>query len=372
MTLLSFSSVMSTIGSVLIAVLILLVMITVHEFGHYIAGKALKFRINEFAIGFGPGLFRHTSKKTGEVFSVRLLPLGGFCAFEGEDGDEDEENEISENAFTRKAPWKRIIVLLAGPLMNYVLAVFLIIISMFAFGQMVFRVDGIVTEDVPQQYLEYSLEDGDLILQAEGTRIYLTSDFASALNGRKEGEKVNFLVFRDGAEKEIEVMLRADCSFRNSADVSGLWKALGVDINESNYYKLSIENYRFGFWETLGRSFAYSGRIAGTIFKVLGELLTGNLGLNAMGGPVTTIKLTSRIATQSWQNFFEIAAYIGVNLAVFNLLPIPALDGSKIVFCLIEWIFRKPVPRKIEAIIHAVGFVLILAFAVILDVLQFV
>ena len=169
MTLLSFSSVMSTIGSVLIAVLILLVMITVHEFGHYIAGKALKFRINEFAIGFGPGLFRHTSKKTGEVFSVRLLPLGGFCAFEGEDGDEDEENEISENAFTRKAPWKRIIVLLAGPLMNYVLAVFLIIISMFAFGQMVFRVDGIVTEDVPQQYLEYSLEDGDLILQAVGS-----------------------------------------------------------------------------------------------------------------------------------------------------------------------------------------------------------
>ena len=91
-----------------------------------------------------------------------------------------------------------------------------------------------------------------------------------------------------------------------------------------------------------------------------------------MGGPVTTIKLTSQIATQNLQSFLEIAAYIGVNLAVFNLLPIPALDGSKVIFCLIEWIFRKPVPRKIEAVIHAAGFVLILLFAVIVDILQFV
>ena len=91
-----------------------------------------------------------------------------------------------------------------------------------------------------------------------------------------------------------------------------------------------------------------------------------------MGGPVTTIKLTSEIASQSLQNFIEIAAYIGVNLAVFNLLPIPALDGSKVIFCLIEWIFRKPVPRKVEAIIHAVGFVLILGFAVLVDILQFI
>ena len=91
-----------------------------------------------------------------------------------------------------------------------------------------------------------------------------------------------------------------------------------------------------------------------------------------MGGPVTTIMLTSEIAAQGVQNFLEIAAYIGVNLAMFNLLPIPALDGSKVIFCLIEWIFRKPVPRKIEAVIHAVGFILILGFAVLVDVLQFI
>ena len=115
---------MSTIGSVLLAILILLVMITVHEFGHYLAGKALKFKISEFAIGFGPKIFKRKSKKTGELFSIRALPLGGFCAFDGEDGEDEEE---VNDGFTSKAPWKRIIVLLAGPIMNYILALFLII-----------------------------------------------------------------------------------------------------------------------------------------------------------------------------------------------------------------------------------------------------
>ena len=118
MVLLSVSSVMNTVLAVLLAILILLAMITVHEFGHYVAGKILKFKINEFAIGFGPKLFRRVSRKSGEAFSIRLLPLGGFCAFEGEDGEAE-----NENAFNAKAPWKRIIVLVAGPLMNYILAV---------------------------------------------------------------------------------------------------------------------------------------------------------------------------------------------------------------------------------------------------------
>lgn len=123
LNLLAFSDVMKTIGSVLLAILILLAMITVHEFGHYIAGKIFKFKINEFAIGFGPALYKRT-KKNGEVFSVRALPLGGYCAFEGE----DEENSHPD-AFNNKKPWQRIIVLFAGAFMNYLLALLLIITS---------------------------------------------------------------------------------------------------------------------------------------------------------------------------------------------------------------------------------------------------
>ncbi|MCI8476421.1 MAG: site-2 protease family protein [Clostridia bacterium] len=374
MNLLSVQSVLSAIGSVALAILILLAMITVHEFGHYIAGKILKFKINEFAIGFGPKLFKRKSKKTGELFSVRLLPLGGFCAFEGEDGVNGEE---SANAFTKKAPWKRIIVLVAGPLMNYLLALLLIIVSMFAFGQPVYKVGSVAQVEPPEQaiYSEYSLEEGDLLLKVNGKRIYLITDMMSALKDKVTGDKISVTVSRGGEERVQEVILRADCNFESSEEVSKVWHALGlgtvVKDDGVKYWDVSAESYRFGFFETLGNSFMYSFKIAGTIFKVLGELLTGHIGLSSMGGPVTTIKLTSQLAVQSAQSFFEIAAYIGVNLAVFNLLPIPALDGSKVIFCLIEWIFRKPVPRKIEAVIHSVGFVLILAFAVIVDILQF-
>ena len=359
---------MSTVWAVLLAILILLAMITVHEFGHYLAGKALKFKINEFAIGFGPKLFRRVSKKSGEAFSIRLLPLGGFCAFAGE----DEESDDGEG-FNDKAPWKRIIVLISGPLMNYLLALVLIIIALFSFGQMLFKVGDIAPAD--EKYAQYSLCADDLITKVDGTGIYLTTDLMSALKGKKDGDIVEFEVIRDGEEMTVEIMLRGDCDFKNSEETGKLWKALGIGTYESNgtvYMAVGVENYRFGFFTTIGHSFVYSFKIAGTIFKVLGELLTGHLGLSAMGGPVTTIKLTSEIASQSIQNFIEIAAYIGVNLAVFNLLPIPALDGSKVIFCLIEWIFRKPVPRKVEAIIHTVGFVLILGFAVLVDILQFI
>ncbi len=374
MNLLSVQSVLSAIGSVALAILILLAMITVHEFGHYIAGKILKFKINEFAIGFGPKLFKRKSKKTGELFSVRLLPLGGFCAFEGEDGVNGEE---SVNAFTKKAPWKRILVLVAGAFLNYLLALLLIIVSMFAFGQPVYKVGSVAQVEPPEQaiYSEYSLEEGDLLLKVNGKRIYLITDMMSALKDKVTGDKISVTVSRGGEERVQEVILRADCNFESSEEVSKVWHALGlgtvVKDDGVKYWDVSAESYRFGFFETLGNSFMYSFKIAGTIFKVLGELLTGHIGLSSMGGPVTTIKLTSQLAVQSAQSFFEIAAYIGVNLAVFNLLPIPALDGSKVIFCLIEWIFRKPVPRKIEAVIHSVGFVLILAFAVIVDILQF-
>ena len=418
----------STVGSVALAILILLVMITIHEFGHYLAGRLLGFRIEEFSVGFGPALFKRRSKKTGELFALRLIPLGGYCAFAGEDGLEDgaekrppqepfadmgapsaaegdagegaqtppagegaegEERPVSEapvprgGEFTKMAPWKRIVVLISGALMNYLLAALLLIACFFAYGQtMVAVYRAQPSDDIPA---EYCLKDYDVFLEAEGHKLYLTTDFAQALNGKKEGDLVEFLISRvvgtdaEGRylreEMTVKVELRADVNVRNSADLDGVWRALGVAYEaegESGTWMLANASYRFGFWETLGRAFAYSFKIAGSIFKVLGELLTGQLGLSALGGPVTTITLTSQIAGRSLRGFLEIAGFLGVNLAVFNLLPIPALDGSKVVFTAIEWVRKKPISRKVEAVIHAVGFLLLLGFAVLVDILQFV
>ncbi len=439
-------SVWSTIGSVALAILILLIMITVHEFGHYVAGKILKFKIDEFSVGFGPPLFKITLKKSGELFAVRLIPLGGYCAFHGEDGLEEEQTQEQEppapfteleeasdggaekadhveltpahserseeshgpmgdfvqgdasatpqhereteppkrhwtddGSFTNMKPWKRIIVLIAGAAMNYLLALLFILIEFFSYGQSVIQIRGV--EPSEEWGTEFCFREGDLLLGAEGRSFYLTTDVAAAINHRAAGDKVTFTVSRmqeDGSRREetVEIVLRNAVEVNNSADFTGVWGALGVGIETredgNRYYMLETASYRFGFFATLGRSFAYSFKLAGSIFQVIGELFTGQLGLDALGGPVTTIRMTSQIASQGFRNFLEISALIGVNLAVFNLLPIPALDGSKVVFTAIEWIRGKPISRKVEAVIHAVGFLLLIGFAILVDILQFV
>jgi regulator of sigma E protease len=124
-------------------------------------------------------------------------------------------------------------------------------------------------------------------------------------------------------------------------------------------------------WRSVPRAFEYSVKVGGVILRTLGELLTGKLGLESMGGPVTTIKVASEEASGGLFRFLNIAAFIGVNLAVFNLLPIPALDGCKVIFCLIEWIRKKPVNRKVETIIHFVGIIALFAFAILVDILHY-
>lgn len=378
--LLSAADVFKTIGGIVLAIVILLIMVTVHEFGHYIAGKILKFRINEFSIGFGPAIFKRKNKKTGEQFSVRLLPLGGYCAFAGEDGEEPKEEKGAFEAlelenmptekqpegelFCKQSPWKRIIVLLAGPLMNYLLALLCIFSLFFGFGQYEYKIYELMDSETAV-VSEYSLEAGDVISAIDGKNMYVISDYVSALNGKKSGDMVTVTVWRDGERQDLRVMLKADANFSNLTDTNTLLNALGIN-------SMGGVAVRYGFFSTIGRSFAYSFKTGGMILQTIGELLTGKLSLTAVGGPISTIKVTSEIASQNMSNFLNISAYIGVNLAVFNLLPIPALDGSKIVLCAIEWIRKKPLNRKVEAAINIIGFVAIFGFAILVDILQFI
>ena len=391
--LLSFASVMKSVGGVLLAVVILLVMVTIHEFGHYVAGKLLGFKINEFSVGFGPAIFKKRSKKTGELFALRVIPLGGYCAFDGEDEyeeetsqsesaetqepfaemqsqdmqttekpqEEDEYPEPQGERFNDQAPWKRIIVLIAGATMNYLLALFLIF-GMFGFiGQPLYE----VTAPREGKYLAPVYEAGDIIETVEGKNVYLITDYLDILSGKQKGELVEVGVIRQGERTILQVTLEQDASFVNMSDTGTLLGALGLD-------GLRMVTYKNGFFQTLGRSVVYSFKIGGTVLRSLGELLTGKLGLDAMGGPVTTITVTAQAASSGALQFLNIAALIGVNLAVFNLLPIPALDGCKVIFCIIEWIRKKPVNRKVETIIHFVGIIALFAFAILVDVLQWI
>ncbi len=365
----SFGQVMSYIGYIALAILILLIMITVHEFGHYIAGKIFGFGIDEFAIGFGPKIFSR-KKKNGELFSVRLLPIGGFCAFRGEDDDSDDPT-----AFNNKKWWQRIIVLVSGAFMNYLLALVVIIIMFSCYGQT--TLVAYEMQDRPSEISsEYCFQERDIILSSNGKNIYLLTDLMNAVKGREKGDKVNFTVRRGDKEMDIKVELRSSTHFENVEDIKGLYSALGIyyqenakgEIQDGGIYATSI---KFGFFETIGRSLEYSFMLAGTVFTVLGQLITGALGIGSLGGTVTTIAVTAdAIKMGGLRQILNMMSFIGVNLAVFNLLPFPALDGSRVVFTAIEGVRRKPLNRRIEGLIHTIGLFALLLFAVFVDLQQ--
>ena len=413
-----FGAFMQSVGSVLLAVAVLLVMVTVHEWGHYIAGKALGFKINEFSVGFGPAVFKRRSKKTGELFALRIIPLGGYCAFDGEDeideeaqaqstdqeqaqpfeeleteqkanqeNQETEENKVTETTeqtpakddypepkgvrFNDQAPWKRIIVLIAGATMNYLLALALLFVMFGTFGR-IHSFIGYTEETLPPVTNAETLCAQDIVLSVDGQDIYLATDYVDILSGKNKGDAVTVEILRRDEnkvwqEKTLTVILQTDCRFKSMTETGSVLLALGLDNTK---YAFSSVTMKTGFWETIGSAFVYSGKIGGSVLRSLGELITGRLSINAMGGPVTTIKLTSEIAAAGVLPFLNIAAFIGVNLAVFNLLPIPALDGCKVIFCIIEWIRKKPVNRKVEAIIHFAGIIVLFGFAILVDLLQ--
>lgn len=361
--LLSISSILNSVWSFVVAVLVLLFMVTIHEFGHYIAGKKLGFKINEFSIGFGPALFKR-KLKSGEDFSLRVIPLGGYCAFEGED-----EESTSAMSFEKQKPWKRIVVLVAGAFMNFFVTLLIVAITFLAIGQYVFQVADTLPI-VDGQYItsENSLIKGDIMLSINGKDIYLGTEIPTELaKANKNGDKsVNMQVLRNGEKKNVQVTLR---------DYIATSEVDGVTTSETRHGMGILQTtteHKFGFFESIGRANVYCFKMAGEILGVIGQLFTGKIGLDMLGGPITTITITAQIATNGLRALLEIIALIGVNLAVFNLLPIPALDGSKIVFTVIEWVRGKPINRKVESIIHFAGLIFLFGFAILVDLLKWI
>ena len=304
--------------------------------------------------------------------------------------DEDDGEEYPEpkgERFNNQPPWKRIIVLLAGATMNYLLALVLIMIMFTGLGRPMYEVVKHVPGENPHEnaLITYftPLQTGDVILQINGKDLYLVTDFVDALKGKKQGEMVAVTVLRDGKEQTLQVPLYEDADMKSISESSDVLFLLGIaargevtDENGQTSIKLvrsggfKLVEVKDGFFQTIGHSFVYSWKIGGTVLRSLGELLTGKMGIEAMGGPITTIQVTSQAATNGLSSFLNIASFIGVNLAVFNLLPIPALDGCKTIFCIIEWIRKKPVNRKVEAMIHFIGIIFLFGFAILVDLLQ--
>ncbi len=421
------------IGYVLIAILALMVMIVVHESGHYLAGKIFKFDIDEFSVGFGPAIFKHRNKKNGELFAIRCIPLGGYCAFHGEDS-EDEDTSIETDSFSlysevdqmnmkkrvcfnSQKPWKRLIVLFSGAFFNFLFAILLIAIYFSAYGQFLPK----ITATNPLEHQAIVFEEGDVILNVNGKQvnILLQDDINKTFAGL--GDTATFKVLRNGKVTKITATKDYHIPFDDSdivthidgneveefafadlithltpdgnyhtiicKDADGYQLAANLryedassgHVSTSGYYSygfgitrgLTIQKLSFGL--ALGRSFGFSFFVVFKILATLGALITGKLGASAVGGTITTVKIIAEgTKLGGFGYLMYIMAIVSANLAVFNLLPIPALDGSRMVFTGIEWVARKPVPRKIEAIIHTVGLIVLVLIAVFFDVFHLI
>lgn len=368
----TFAEAMSTVGYVLLALCCLMAMVVIHEFGHYIAGKILGFKILEFSIGFGPRLFKIKNKKNGEIFSVRPFPLGGFCQFYGEDEKEqtEETSDEASGAFNAQKPWKRLIVLASGALFNLISAFILITLIFTFYGQLLPTVADLSEESYIAQ--NEILHKGDVILKVNGknVNILMEDDLANAFSLIGENDEGTFTVLRDGKKMNVTVkrsdIYLLDENGERMTDENGEYltrKAFG--------FSSSIQYVKLNFFTAFGRSFSYGFHMVYKIFWLLGQLLTGGIKFSeSAGGPITIISTMSETAKTGFGALAYVICLISANLAVMNLLPLPALDGSKIVFTVIEWIRGKPINRKVEGIIHTVGIILLFAFAILADVIQ--
>lgn len=365
----TFASVMTTIGYILLAIVVLLVMITIHEFGHYSFGKWLGFKINEFSIGFGKAIFSKT-KKDGEKFSIRLLPLGGYCAFAGED-----EEDKDPNAFNNKAPWKRIIVLFGGVLFNFISAIIFAFILLVGFGYDIPKIDSATdnqafVQTYNEKVLEYNqgkpesehkqllqpFEDGDIIRQVDGKNVSFVSGntFPVLMSSYEINDVFTLTVQRQGESEWVQIHMTKFAD-PNDATSTGI---LGVMTSP----------YRYNFWEALINCVPLAAAMAWQVLVFLFMLLTGGVSISDMGGPLKTIGTIAEFSQANIANLFVFLPFIAANLAVFNILPIPSLDGSRILFTTIEWIRRKPINRKVEGYIHFGGLVVLFAFVIFVDI----
>ena len=333
---------------VFLALLLLGVLIMAHEAGHFWAARACGIEVQEFAMGMGPLLAKWKSKK-GTQFSVRLLPIGGYCQFYGEDEDVNDPR-----AFNNQAVWKRVATVVSGPLMNFIVAFVVIVLylSLLGIPTTVPRV-----AEVENHAAQAGLMAGDTLLFVNETPADSTNAVLSEIMG-SQGETVTLRVDRDGEEKEISIAPFFD--------------------EEAGRYRVGFtfaqERVRVSLLESVPFSVVYNAESVRLIGVTLKNLIIKGEGVNDVTGPVGTVYVIQEVTQQGGVDIYlELLALISVNLGVMNLLPIPGLDGSRLLFLLVEGIRRKPIKRELEGAIHGAGFILLMGLMVALtykDIMQ--
>ena len=340
---------------ILAAILVFGVLIAVHELGHFMAAKACGVRVNEFSIGMGPALWK---KQKGETqYSLRLFPVGGFCAMEGEEEDSDDPTALNNQGF-----WAKLLIFAAGAAMNFI-AGLLIILVLYADAQ-AFYVPVVAgfADGCPLESAD-GLQEGDRLLRIDGEKVYVYSDISLLMGLNKTG------AFDLQIERNGEVITLRDFTMERR------------EYTDQNGKAYTGYGLYFGAEEaTLGRKLSYSWNNAMDFARLvrlsLQMLVTGQAGVKDLSGPVGIVSTMTQVGEQAAttraavENIAYLAALIAVTLAVMNLLPLPALDGGKIFFLVINAVsmqlFKKQIPAKYENYIHFAGLILLLALMAVI------
>lgn len=336
-----------SVGTIVIAIVVFSALIFVHELGHFLACKWAGITVNEFALGMGPVLISRTKGDT--TYSLRAFPIGGFCAMEGE--DEESENE---GAFGRAPLHKRILVIIAGSLMNLLLGLALLGIlssQLPVFGSTV------VADFKEGATSSAHLVPGDKITKINGHRVRTLNDIDYEFSRERDG-LMEMQVVRDG-----ETVTLPDVQFQ-MRDIEGI-KIINMDFRVHR-----IEKTPMG---VVTNTFNWTLSLIKQVWGSFIDLITGRYGVTQLSGPVGVTTAIGQASSMGWQSLLLLVSIITLNLGVFNLLPVPALDGGRLIFLLIELVRRKPIDQRYEGLVHMVGFMLLIAlmlFVTVNDVLK--
>lgn len=328
---------------IILAIVMFGILVALHEFGHFITAKLLGVRVNEFSIGMGPSVWNRQKGET--LYSIRVLPVGGYCAMEGEDEDSDDPA-----AFNSAAGWKKLIILLAGAAMNFLTGLVLAVILMAPAVAFVTPVIDSFADGFPYQG-EEGLMAGDRIVSIDGHAIYLYSDVTMFFS-RSNGETMDLVVERNGERVKLDDFPLKSREYTQDGQTSVRY-GLNFRIGEA-----TIGSKLMNAWYT-------TIDFVRLVWISLGDLISGAAGLRDLSGPVGIVSTIGEVGTQSASvgdalyNIAYFAALIAVNLAVMNLLPLPALDGGRIFFLLLNGLLylvcRRKIAPKYEGYVHLAG-----------------
>ena len=333
--------------NIILIILVFGVIVFFHEFGHFIVAKMNKIAVMEFSIGMGPAIFSIQKKET--KCSLRLLPIGGYCMMMGEDGESEDEN-----AFNNKPLLARILVIAAGPVFNFILA---FVFSLIVIGMSGVDIPKISQVDNNSPAYESGIKAGDIMTKVDGSKIHDYREFSDHMDLDHAADKIPITTARDGEEKNIEVTPMYNKERSQQTRIGITW---------SGYQKVNP-------LKTLEYSFREVGLQVKITLKSVKMLVSQKLGVKDLSGPVGIVKTVGDQYTQAAAYglktvFLTMANWIiliSANLGVMNLLPLPALDGGRLLFLIIEAITGKAVPQNMEALVHTGGLILLMLLMVI-------